>query len=995
MKKLFIVISFFIIALQLNAASERSKYNFNPGWKVFVGEASGAENPNFNDNDWKSVTLPHAWNEDEAFKVAIDELSTGIAWYRKTFRLPASDKGKKVFLEFEGVRQGGTVYVNGQKMILHENGVMAFGIDISDVVKFGKEDNVVAVRTDNAWDYRETGTDTRFQWNDKNFNANYGGIPKNVVLHITPRIYQTLPLYNNLKTTGVYIYASDIDINNAKAVINAESEVRNESGETKRMSYKVSLQDMEGKTVAEFSGNDFTLAAGETAVIKAKQLVEGLNFWSWGYGYLYNVSTTLLENGKPVDEVVTRTGFRKTQFGEGMIWLNDRVIQMKGYAQRTSNEWPAIGLSVPAWISDYSNSLVIEGNGNMFRWMHVAPWKQDIESADRVGLIHAMPAGDAEKDVEGRQWEQRKELMREAIIYNRNNPSILMYECGNKGISFEHMAEMKLIRDQYDPYGGRAIGSREMLDIDIAEYGGEMLYINKSGKHPMWAMEYNRDEGLRKYWDDYSYPYHKEGAGPLYRGADASAYNHNQDQFAITLINTWNDYYVVRPGTGSRVSSGGAKIIFSDSNTHYRGEENYRRSGVVDPMRIPKDGFFAHKVMWNGWVDLDEYETHIIGHWNYLYSETNGRNIFTVKDVYVVSGAPKVELFLNGKSLGEPERKYNFLNTFKDVRYEPGTLKAVSYDASGRELSSHILETVGEPVAIKLTPMTSPDGMLADGHDVALIEVEVVDAQERRCPVANDYIEFEIDGPAEWRGGIAQGPGNFILSKILPVECGVNRVFVRSTTKAGKITVKAKSGILKPATVTINTKPVKVVDGLATTFQKDALPSYMEKGPTPRTPSYTVSRETIKIVSATAGANQEKAKLSYDDNEKSEWTNDARLSTAWITYELEREANISEIDLKLTGWRMRSYPIAVLVGDKVVWSGETSRSLGYVTLAFEPTRGKSVTIRLVGENPEEEGFGSIVELDPNVQLDLFHDPNGRNVNNQLRIVEIDIHERVK
>ena len=99
---------------------------------------------------------------------------------------------------------------------------------------------------------------------------------------------------------------------------------------------------------------------------------------------------------------------------------------MHGYAQRTSNEWPGVGMSVPAWLSDYSNRLMVESGGNLVRWMHVCPWKQDIESCDRVGLIQAMPAGDAEKDVFDRRWEQRLELMKEAIIYNRNNPSIIL-----------------------------------------------------------------------------------------------------------------------------------------------------------------------------------------------------------------------------------------------------------------------------------------------------------------------------------------------------------------------------------------------------------------------------------------------------------------------------------------------------------------------------------------------------------------------------------------
>src|SRR5678815_2523651 len=111
------------------------------------------------------------------------------------------------------------------------------------------------------------------------------------------------------------------------------------------------------------------------------------------------------------------------------------------------------------------------------------------DSCDRVGLMQAMQAGDAEHDVDGVRWEQRKAVMRDAIIYNRNNPSIIFYECGNESISEAHLQEMKNIRDEYDPQGGRAIGSREMLDSKIAEYGGEMLYTNKSANHPMWATD--------------------------------------------------------------------------------------------------------------------------------------------------------------------------------------------------------------------------------------------------------------------------------------------------------------------------------------------------------------------------------------------------------------------------------------------------------------------------------------------------------------------------
>lgn len=664
----------------------RGKYNFNAEWLLHVGDDPQAREVRFDDQGWKLVTLPRPFNEDEAFRLSIEQLTDTVVWYRKHFRLPAGSRGKKVFVEFEGVRQGADFYINGHCLGLHENGAMAVGFDLTPYIRYGG-DNVMAVRVDNNWNYRERATNTKYQWSDRNFNANYGGIPKNVWLHVTDKLYQTLPLYSNLKTTGVYIYAEDIRVKSRKAVIHAESEVRNEYGRAKEVSYRAELIDRDGRLLKTFESAPVVVKPGEQTVLKASSEVDGLHFWSWGYGYLYVVKTSLWVDGEKVDEVSTRTGFRKTRFGKGMIWLNDRVIQVKGFAQRTSNEWPGVGMSVPAWLSDYSNGLMVEGNANLVRWMHITPWKQDIESCDRVGLMQAMPAGDAEKDRQGRQWEQRVELMRDAIIYNRNNPSIIFYECGNESISREHMLEMKALRDRYDPHGGRAIGSREMLDIREAEYGGEMLYINKSCHHPMWAMEYCRDEGLRKYWDEYSYPYHKNGAGndsfrsamtnTVQKKVDARAYNHNQDSFTIENVIRWFDYWRERPGTGDRVSSGGVKIIFSDTNTHYRGVENYRRSGVTDPMRIPKDPFFAHQVMWDGWVDIENPRIHIVGHWNY--------NDTVVKPVYVVSNTEQVELFLNGKSLGRGEQKYRFLYTFDRVAFEPGKLEAVGYDENGKE----------------------------------------------------------------------------------------------------------------------------------------------------------------------------------------------------------------------------------------------------------------------------------------------------------------------
>ena len=984
--KLFLFTFLLAILSAINIqASERKKYNFNSEWKLRIGDFPKAKDTKFDDSKWKQVTLPHAFNEDEAFKLSIEQLTDTVVWYRKSFQIPELKSNQKVFVEFEGVRQRGDFYLNGHYLGRHENGVMAVGFDLTPHIKEGE--NVIAVRTDNDWMYREEGTNSKFQWNDRNFNANYGGIPKNVFLYVTDNVYQTLPLYSNLKTTGVYVYAQDFDIQGRKATIHAESEVRNDSKATRQFSYQVTILDADGKLMKTFQGDKVTLKAGETKTVKASAILHNLHFWSWGYGYLYTVKTALKDDNNQIfDEVSTRTGFRKTRFAEGKIWLNDRVIQMKGYAQRTSNEWPAVGLSVPAWLSDFSNDLMVKGNANLVRWMHATPWKQDVESCDRVGLIQAMPAGDAEKDREGRQWEQRVELMRDAIIYNRNNPSILFYECGNKAISREHMIEMKAVRDKYDPFGGRAIGSREMLDIREAEYGGEMLYINRSEHHPMWATEYCRDEGLRKYWDEYSYPFHKEGDGPLYKGQPATDYNRNQDELAITMIARWYDYWRERPGTGNRVSSGGTKIIFSDTNTHYRGAENYRRSGVTDAMRIEKDAFYAHQVMWDGWVDTEKDQTYIIGHWNYPDN--------TVKPVQVVSTGEEVELFLNGNSLGKGKRQYNFLFTFDNVAFKPGKLEAVSYNKAGKEISRYAVNTAGEPASLKLTAIQNPEGFHADGADMTLIQVEVVDKDGQRCPLDNRTIQFTLKGQAEWRGGIAQGKNNHILDTNLPVECGINRALIRSTTAAGKVTLTAQAKGLLSASLTLETVPVKVTGGLSTYLPQATLKGRLDRGETPSTPSYKDSKKGVRIVSAKAGSNNNDAEKSYDDIELTEWKNDGKLSTAWITYTLERDAEIDDICIKLQGWRSRSYPLEVYAGNTLIWSGNTDKSLGYIHLNVEkPVRANTITIRLKGNTSDKDAFGQIIEVEAIAANTMELEKSSSK--HQLRIIEVEFLETIK
>lgn len=957
--------------------SPRQTLNVNRGWLSAVGDREGAQHPDFADSDWQPVTLPNAFNETEAFARDIKALSTGIIWYRKHFSLPAGARKGKAFLEFEGVRQAAEVWVNGRSVALSENGVMAFGADVTEALREG--DNVIAVRVDNDWKYKERASGSGFQWNNDNFNVNYGGITKNVRLHLTGTLYQTLPLHAGLGTTGQYVWADSFDLARRAATVHTETQVRNESEQPRKIMLRVEVRDARGRRIARFDGASASIAPGQSASLDASGRLGDLHFWSWGYGYLYKVTTSLVEGGKVIDSVDTVTGFRQTSFKNGIVELNGRAIQVHGYAQRTSNEWPAVGVSIPPWISDFSNALMVESGGNLVRWMHITPSKQDIESADRVGLMQAMPAGDAESDTSGRRWEQRLEVMRDAIIYNRNNPSILFYEGGNENISEAHMAELLAIRDRYDPHGGRAMGSREMLDSKLAEYGGEMLYINKSATKPVWSMEYSRDEGARAYVDAFTPPFH----------VDAPDYNRNQDSHAIEDVRRWNEYYRMRPGTGTRVSSGGVNIIFSDSNTHFRGDNNYRRSGEVDAMRLPKDGFFAHKVMWNDWVDSVTPAAHILGHWNYAPS--------TRKPVTVVSNAEDVELFLNGKSLGKGARSETFLFQWPQVAWEQGTLRAIAHHADGSTSQAEVV-TTGPAVALRLTPHLSPRGFVMDGADLALVDVEAVDAKGRRVPVDASRVHFDLDGPAQWRGGIAQGDSsgkaragdtkgeavvtsghkadgttsyagtaraedNYILSRDLPLELGVNRVLLRAGTEAGTVMLQASAPGLKPASLAIKGQSAaRLNGGLSSDFSEDHQPGLLTRGPTPEKPTYTLHRTTHLPQSVMTPTHQAEAGFTIDDNEMTRWASGGKPQEAWIEYRFAQPVTLSELDLKLVGWRSRSYPLELTLDGQSVWKGRTERQLGYVTIRFTPATGQVLRIRQTDAVQDRDGFGNVVEL---------------------------------
>src|SRR5581483_11348515 len=179
-----------------------------------------------------------------------------------------------------------------------------------------------------------------------------------------------------------------------------------------------------------------------------------------------------------------------------------------------------------------------------------------------------------------------------------------------------------------------------------------------------------------------------------------------------------------------------------------------------------------------------------------------------------VSNAKDVELFVNGKSLGHGKVSDRYLFTFPKVAWEAGEIKAVA-STDGKIVATEAKHTVGAPVRLRMTPITGPGGWRADGSDILLIDVEAVDAKGERCPTFQQRVDFECVGPGTWRGGYNSGKTNSINNPFLDLECGINRVAVRSTRESGTVTVRAECDGLKPATLAVRSSRLKVEDGIA------------------------------------------------------------------------------------------------------------------------------------------------------------------------------------
>ncbi|MBR0198454.1 MAG: beta galactosidase jelly roll domain-containing protein [Kiritimatiellae bacterium] len=947
-KNILLFSSILFALAALGDSTPIGKHNFNIDWKyarakegyihplpkaVAAMEKDGKPfyAPDYDDSDWQTVSVPHPVNAHDEF----DEIITGPGeanfynghnFYRKHFTLRGV-AGRKFIVEFESVRQDIVLWVNGEMVGHYEAGIAPVGFDISAQAKEGE--NVIAVATSGGAPNLTAKIDTReikpgkgpldkkqkgdrpgagFQWNGTIFNPVQAGLTGNVNLYVKPSCYLTLPLYNNLKTTGAYVWADNFDFEKGTARIHVKAEVRNESGAKKKCLLRFSVCEA-GTTggAPRFSGKSCVIPpANDAGAVFASALepdvyeknpaptrvntpdvtrveadieMKNLVFWSPDTPHLYDVKIELMDTesspDRVIDSMVVRTGFRKIEYSvENGLTFNGKPFWLRGYAQRSTDEWAAIGVA-PDWLQDFDAKLLRGASANFVRWMHVAPKPAPVRAYDKYGVVNVCPAGDAEKESSGRNWRQREEAMRDVMIYFRNSPSVVFYEAGNNQISPEHMKTMRKLREEIDPNGYRFAGCRTLNtpeQIAEAEYVGTMVHrhdvaayesMKKVGKFmPMVETEYCREESPRRVWDLYTPPDYEYDC--LWIGGGAKkplrdVWNLTQEEFALANCGSADGYtyFYGNRATGNlgKYYSACAMLCWTDCNQHGRnqGTENARMSGRVDPVRIPKENYYVHAT-----IQSDEPRVKILGHWsypadtqdnyNYKVREFNGdyyaptgeiaRRNPKNKTVYVIGSVhcASVELLVNGKSKGicdKPENVFVFKFPNIDIT-EQGYIEALARDSENKIIAQERIYTVGKPEKLVMKATTGEDGLRADGSDIAMIDISLVDKEDRVLPYADSKINFTLTGPGIFMGGYNSGTAlaaSPIGKNWVKLECGVNRVFVKSTRQDGKILLRAESEDGFRAEIELVSKPFAIEGGFAKASQQSAKPNQCDFTP--------------------------------------------------------------------------------------------------------------------------------------------------------------------
>ncbi|MDA3816356.1 MAG: DUF4982 domain-containing protein [Prolixibacteraceae bacterium] len=681
-----------------------------------AGYGDGPAAPGFDDRAWRELDVPHDFAVEQSFSpkgshshgykaIGRNFPDVSVGWYRKTFDISESDRGRSIWVTFDGVHRDSKVWINGHYLGNEESGYNSFTYDISKYLNYGSK-NVLSVRVDvtdeEGWYYEGAGI-YRHVW-----------LTKTSPLHVA----------NN----GTFVY-SEVDEN--KATLYIETEIENKYLENASYTLKQQLLDKGHNVVAEVESDGHAIDPFEVIKSKQQMQVENPKLWSLENPYLYSVKTIMFSKNDTADVYFTRTGIRSIEWTpDNGFFLNGKHVKLKG--TNNHQDHAGVGTAIPDELQSFRISKLKEMGSNAYRTSHNPPTPELLDACDELGMLVI-----DENRLMGTAPFVKDYLTR-LIKRDRNHPSVILWSLGNEEWAIEGNMMGEQIIKEMQAYVNTLDPTRPKNAASSGGWGqGISKHIEVMGFN---YLNHGSTDGYHEEFPDKPSLGTEEGSTNTTRGVYFD--NDKKQHIAAYDRMTWNGFFPSIEYCWNHYDSRDYLAgMFIWTGFDYRGEPTpygwpsiHSYFGMYDVCGFPKDNVWYLKSWWG-----NEPVLHLLPHWNW-----KGKEGDTIK-VVAYSNCDEVELYVNNKSVGRKIMEHNSHIDWM-VPYEAGKLEATGY-RDGKAFMTETVETTGEPEALQLEAHKSE--FKADGKDLAIISVSTTDKEGRTVPVAENLVEFSIEGPGK------------------------------------------------------------------------------------------------------------------------------------------------------------------------------------------------------------------------------------------------------
>ena len=743
----------------------RTNIKFNSDWRYYRGAIAGdsASALSYNDTGWKSVHVPHNFKNtplDVAPWVLDKE---DINWYRKYFRIPAEYSGKKVFIEFEGVDNKAWVWINGTAVSSHQGTVhkgafLPFTMDVTNYVNFGSTVNVLAVKADNYYDANipEFGRDS------------YGGIWRNVKMHITDKLHVTDAVDANV-VAGGGVFVSYSNVSSSSATVKVKTHVENEYALSKTCSVKTIILDANDAVVTSNTSSSQAIGASSAYTFTQNLTVSNPCLWHPDNPYLYTVITEVYDSNTHVDSYSTPVGIRKVAFHpDNGFSINGGHLMWIGVNRTQTYPWMATAMS------DFQQKLdarrMKDAGWHLVRTAHCPASDSFMEACDELGLMVEDSIPGFHYYAAGAFEQNSYRDMRELIRRDRNHASSILWE-------------LQINEGEYT-----ATYAQNAVAIGHAEIPQDPCYVCG------WLWDYNEvfdvflcaaQHGARDYVFVSPLVISEHGHWD-YGGSNSTSDASRADGEAAMLQQAWNHQESHHLNRALSYLCGDNVWAFGDRGLS---------SGITDVFRLPKFSYYFWQSQRDPNLNLAGSDSgpmvHIANYWTASSPTT----------VKVFSNCDQVKLYKNSvlQATQSPDTNYPTANllqppfTFSGIAWASGELKAEGL-IGGVVKATHIVNTPGSASALDVDIDTMGYNVTANGEDMVFVYVTVVDSNGHIIPNATNAVTLTLIGPA-----------TVVSSAVANAEAGIATFLIRTMPEAGTITASAAASGLTGGSDSITT----------------------------------------------------------------------------------------------------------------------------------------------------------------------------------------------